>query len=211
LAILSRADTKGRICKDNKQAEMTIDLFKDFCMENGCLAQSKQFLSDNARFAYFFERVGHPDLDRYNKGKKIAHVMSGLPGSGKDFYLHKNLVDLPVVSMDDIREEMGVSPTDNQGTVSQVSKEKCRELMRKDVHFVFNATNFVKETRARMIRLFRQYGYVVHIHYIEPSFETIKKQNKNRNRVVPETIIEEMFTKLEPPTLLECHKLSLNC
>ena len=41
-------------------------------------------------------------------------IMSGLPGSGKDTWLARNRPDLPVVSLDDIRGELGVEPTDNQ-------------------------------------------------------------------------------------------------
>jgi len=208
LSMLSEADILGRICDKSCGAD-NVELFKMFCEENRCYDNKKEFRSDHSRFLYFFERKGHPDLERYFDCKGTVHMMSGLSGSGKDYYIKKNLSHLPVVGLDDIREELDVKPTENEGEVSQISKERCKEHMRKGVEFVLNATNLIKSTRARWIGLFGQYGYKIHIHYIEPSFATVLKQNTGRSRKVPEDIICKMFEKLEPPTMLECHELSL--
>lgn len=209
LITLARKDAQGRICDSNKESMDMVDLFLGFCAEEACLVEPRKFLSDHARFLYFFEHKGHPNLDRYFDKKGTAHIMSGLPGAGKDYYIRKNLANLPVVSLDDIREETDTSFGDNQGKVMNLAKDRCKELMRAHDNFVFNATNFIKPTRARWIRLFRQYDYEIEIHYIEPPFATLMKQNLNREKPVPEGIVREMFKKLEPPTLLECHKLYL--
>ncbi len=209
LAILAEADCNGRICESNKESLSAIELFRDFCVDSDCYWDRAMFQSDHARFLYFFEHKGHPNIDRYFDKKGTAHIMSGLPGAGKDYYIKKNLSDLSVISLDDIREETDTSFGDNQGKVLNLAKDRCKELMRKKADFVLNATNFIKPTRARWIRLFRQYDYEIEIHYIEPPFTTLMKQNLNREKPVPEGIVREMFKKLEPPTLLECHKLHL--
>jgi putative nucleotidyltransferase with HDIG domain len=211
LRLLSISDILGRICDSNKKAMETNELFGMFCEENGCLNDRRFFLSDHSRFLYFFERKGHPDLNRYHDCKGTVHMMSGLPGAGKDYYIHNNLSSLPVVGLDDIREEMDVKVMENEGGVSQLAKERCRENMRKGQDFVFNATNLLKVTRARWIRLFNSYNYRIQIHYIEPSFDVLMKQNLNRDKPVPEDVVKRMFTKLEPPTLLECHDISFSC
>ena len=213
LAILACADICGRICDNDKKQDplAAVSLFVDFCQQHDCYIKHKNFHSDHSRFLYFFDRKGHPDIDRYHDCKGTVHMMSGLPGAGKDTYIKKNpdLNFLPVVGLDDIREEMDVEVKENEGGVSQLAKERCKEHMRKGEDFVFNATNFVKQTRARWIRLFNQYNYRIEIHYIEPDFTTLMKQNLGREKSVPEEVVRGMFKKLEPPTLLECHELHL--
>ena len=206
LDILANADCNGRICGNNNSLD-AIKIFGDFCEENECLEFPKRFLSDHSRFLYFFERKGHPNLNRYHDCKGTVHIMSGLPGAGKDFYIKKNLSHLPSVGLDDIRDEQGVGPLDGSGRVYVEAKERCRQNMREGKDFVFNATNFLKQTRARWIRLFNDYNYRVEIHYLEPLFSVLMKQNLSREKKVPEGIVGQMFEKLEPPTLLECHKL----
>ena len=208
LSILADADNKGRTC--NNDTSGCIELFGDFCIENHCYDEPRKFQSDHSRFLYFFNRVGHPDLNRYHDCKGSVNLMSGLPGAGKDRYIKKNLSHLPVVSLDDIRDEMNVRPMESEGEVFQLAKERCREYMRRGQDFVFNATNYMKQTRARWIRLFNQYNYSIEIHYIEPSFTILMKQNLNREKKVPEEIVRAMFKKMEPPTLLECHRLHLS-
>ena len=84
--------------------------------------------------------------------------------------------------------------------------------MREGKTFVFNATNTVKDTRAKWIRLFRDYDYQVIIHYVEKPFEVILKQNKQRTgaAVIPEGVIREKLAHLDVPTKLECHELVLD-
>ncbi len=76
--------------------------------------------------------------------------MSGLPGSGKDTWICQNCPDHPVVSLDQLRQEMEIEPTDNQGQVAQAAKELCREHLRRGQSFVFNATNLLRATRNSM-------------------------------------------------------------
>jgi predicted kinase len=135
--------------------------------------------------------------------------MSGLPGSGKDTWLAKNEGDLPVVSLDDFRDQLGVGPTDNQGSVIQAAKEQCRALLRNRTSFAFCATNLLRQTRSRWIDLFAQYGARIRIIYIEPLFSTLLARNKQRERAVPENVIRELTDKMEPPTLAECHELTV--
>lgn len=136
--------------------------------------------------------------------------MSGLPGSGKDSWLSDNRADLPIVSLDDIRGELGVEPTDNQGRVSQEAQERCRELLRSATSFAFNATNTMRQTRGRWLDLFANYNARIEIVYIEPPFDTLLRQNKARNRSVPEPVIRGLAEKCSPPTWIECHELVIS-
>lgn len=64
------------------------------------------------------------------------------------------------MSLDNIREELDVDPTDNQGQVAQLAKEKCREFLRAGTSSAFKATNTMKETRGRWLDLFSDYNAI---------------------------------------------------
>ena len=56
-----------------------------------------------------------------------------------------------------IRDELGVSATDNQGQVIQAAHERAREYLRKGTDFVWNATNVTRLNRSKVLRLLRDY------------------------------------------------------
>jgi predicted kinase len=137
-------------------------------------------------------------------------MMAGLPGSGKDTWLSRNRCDIPVVALDDIRGELDVEPTDNQGQVAQLARERCRELLRAGTSFAFNATNTMRQTRGRWLDLFADYHACIEVVYLEPPFERVIQQNKRRSNPVPEPVIRKLAEKCEPPTWLECHNLVMS-
>src|SRR5690606_15181863 len=112
-------------------------------------------------------------------------------------------------ALDDVRREMGVDPTENQGKVVQVAQERCRELLRSKTSFVFNATNVVRQTRERWIDLFAAYHARIEIIYLEPPLETILLQNSRRPDPVPAQVIRRLAEKTDVPTWAECHDLRL--
>lgn len=135
--------------------------------------------------------------------------MVGLPGCGKDTWLSANCPEIPVVSLDELRAELKVQPTDNQGQVAQLARERCRGYLRSGTSFAFNATNTMKMTRDRWVDLFADYNARVEIVYIEPTFDVLLRQNRSRNHPVPEQVIRKLAEKSEPPTWLECHGLRI--
>lgn len=64
--------------------------------------------------------------------------MSALPGTGKDFFIKKNYPNVPVISLDNIRRENKISPTDKKGNgqVIQMAKEQARVFLRKKETFI---------------------------------------------------------------------------
>jgi predicted kinase len=133
--------------------------------------------------------------------------MAGLPGAGKDTWLRTNCPNLPVVSLDDLREELDVAPIDVQGTVIQTARERCREHLRAKRDFAFNATNTVVLTRKRWIDLFADDQARVEIVYLEPPSERLRQQNRERAVAVPQRIMDKLLANLEPPTWSEAHTL----
>jgi predicted kinase len=136
-------------------------------------------------------------------------LMSGLPGSGKDTWLKCHRPELPVVSLDDLRIDLEVEPTDDQGEVIQLARERCREHLRSGQDFAFNATNIIRQTRKRWIDLFVGYGTRVELVYLEPPLPVILARNARRPQPVPTRVIERMADRLEPPTRTEAHSLTM--
>ena len=208
LAMLAKADILGRICEDADDILLKIDLFTELCRENDCLGVKKEFKSNYGRFLYFNKEQSSPDYDPFDDLICTVTIMCALPGSGKDTYIKRNL-ELPELSLDNIRRQHKISPTDKKknGQVIQMAKEKAKEYLRSKTSFVFNATNITSDMRSRWISLFTDYSARVKIIYIEVPYKTLKSQNSNREHKVPENVLDKMVRKLEMPTVREAHDI----
>ncbi|QDU44647.1 HD domain protein [Symmachiella dynata] len=210
LYLFALADTRGRDTDSMSRPEENLHIWKLMAEDADCFDQPYPFATDHARFTFF--RQDTPNLHYAPHEEYSGHVtlMSGLPGSGKDTWLRQQRSDLPVVSLDDIRSELDVEPTDDQGNVAQLAKERCREFLRAGTPFAFNATNTMRQTRGRWINLFADYHARIEIVYLEPPFEKLLHQNNARSNAVPEPVIRKLAEKCEPPTWMECHGLILS-
>lgn len=106
-------------------------------------------------------------------------LMCGLPGTGKDHWIRDNYPDLPVVSLDDLRLEMDVEPTEAQGRVVQAARERAKELLRAKHPFIWNATSLTA-LRAQQIELFERYHARVRLVYLETVWEENLRRNASR-------------------------------
>lgn len=202
LAMLAKADVLGRECQDKDDLLERVDYFELGCQVYKCWGIPKEFESDLARYTYLNANMDYSEFVPYDNSKFEVHMLSGIAGSGKDYYINQELPKLPVISLDGIRRELGIKPQAKKanGKVFQMAKERCKEQMRERNDFVFNATNITKNMRGKWISLFESYGGKVIIHYIEAPYDKLINQNNNRDYTVPEKIIEKMINKLEIPT-----------
>lgn len=209
LAILATADMNGRICNDQEELLLKIALFKELCKEHNCYDKPATFASEYGRFLYLTRSGIARNYEPYDDRKFTVNVMCALPGTGKDTYIGKNF-DLPVLSLDDIRRENKILPTDRKGNgrVIQEAKEKARAFMRARQSFVFNATNISRDMRGKWISLFLEYGARVRIIYLEVPYGKLISQNRNREHMVPENVLEQLLGKLELPGYTEAHEIA---
>lgn len=203
------ADTRGRRTAEMNRPEDTLHLWKLAAEEAGCWDRPYPFANDHARFLFFRDALSSLHYEPREDYRCTVTLMSGLPGAGKDTWLAANRPDLPVVSLDDIRGELDVDATDDQGAVVQAAKERCREHLRAGRDFAFNATNTVRTTRRRWVDLFADYGARVEVVYLEPPAEVLFRQNAGRRAGVPRRVIEHLLERLEPPTRSEGHAVEL--
>lgn len=208
LYILAKADMLGRICDDQKECLLKIELFKELCVENNCFGKDRMFTSNYGRYLYLNKPQSSPDYEPFDDLKFCVFVLSALPGTGKDTFI-KNNFDIPVLSLDNIRRELKIEPTDKKGNgkTIQIGKERAKEYLRSKSSFVFNATNITYDMRNKWINLFIEYGGRVKIIYLEVPYHTLITQNRNRDYSVPDDVIEKMINKLEIPSYKEAHDI----
>jgi predicted kinase len=209
LYLFALADTRGRTTESMSRPEENLDFWQLMAEELNCFTQPYQFANDQARLRYLQDPEADLHYVPHEAYRCTVTMMSGLPGSGKDTWLQQQRPLLPVVSLDDIRAELDVAATDNQGQVIQQAKERCREMLRAKTDFAFNATNLLRQTRQGWLKLFADYGARVEIIYIEPPLTEIYRQNRQRQRNVPAEVIRKLAEKCEPPTWAEAHQISL--
>jgi predicted kinase len=209
LYLFAIADTRGRDTLETTRPEENLHFWRLAAEEAECFEQPYRFANDHARFLFFRQREPNLHYVPHEDYRATATVMSGLPGAGKDTWLQMNRPDLPVVSLDEIREELDITAVENQGKVIQLARERCREHFRFGRSFAFSATNLLRQTRQRWIDLFADYGARIEIVFLEPPLPVIHARNKRRAQSVPENVIRELADKCEPPTWTEAHGVAI--
>ena len=205
LYLLSKADILGRKSNDTNKLLDDVEYFAELAKEEQCFDTYYKFKSNYARRQYLLGKTAFKDTEFYNGTWGNVILMSGLPGVGKDYMIKKNLKDTPMISLDAIRKEYKIKPTDNQGDVVNIGREKAKEYLRICQSFVWNATNITPQMRESLISLFEDYNASVTINYLEAGWDKILKQNSNRQDVVPLSAISGMLGKLLPPSVNEAN------
>ena len=207
LALIAKADVLGRQCEDQSQILVRIEMFEELCRENCCWDAARKFANDNVRMMYFQGKDVSPDAEISAPNNGTATILSGLPGSGKDFWIKSNRPQQTVVSLDQIRRQLKINPGENQGVVGSTAKERCKEIMRQRKDFVFNATNVSRRVRQLWCGLFSNYGYRIETVYVESNWEKILERNaKRRDAIqVPHSVLNKLVGKMDLPYLDEAH------
>ena len=203
LCILAQADVLGRICSDQAQLLDQIALCAELAKEMGCYAAPYHFPTAHTRFAYLSGRDITPEIPLYDDTWGPVMMVSGLPGTGKDTWIASNYPELPVISLDDIRKELHILPTDPQTVVVNAARDRARQLLRRKQPFVWNATNLTPQVRQHQLQLFADYGASTEIRYLETTWEEQLRRNNSRPEAVPEAAICSMLERLTPPGMPE--------
>lgn len=203
LCILAKADMLGRICDDQDEMLDRISLCEELAREKECYDGCFTFPSNYTRRAYLSGRDVWKNQDLHDDTWGEVILMSGLPGVGKDTWIRRNIPNLPMISLDEIRKTLKYSPTHNQGKVANLARERAKELLRQHQPFVWNATNITAQMRESLVSLFETYHARVCIVYLETDWQTQFAQNASREDTVPTTVLRDMLGKLTLPEACE--------
>lgn len=211
LCILARADVRGRIAPDTEELLEKVALCRQEADIAGCLYGPGSFADTYTRRAYFQGRRIWRAQSLYNDAWGEVILLSGLPGTGKDTWIREHAAHLPVVSLDELRSAMGISPVAEQGRVVQAAREQARKYLRARQTFIWNATNLTEPMRSNLVSLFEGYGAAVRIVYLETNWAENLRRNADRAAAVPEHVVEDMLYKLVPPQLWEAQYVDWYC
>ena len=210
LAMLAEADVRGRITVGQQDLLDRIQMFRDFCIENGCYNQPYPFESDHHRFMFCVARkaVEYVPFDDY---RFDCVLMCGIPGSGKSTWIKANCPDHEIVSLDGLRAELDVDPADRdeQAGVAREGRERAKNLLRMGKPLVWDATSIARDQRAQFVALAATYGARTRIVYCEAPLAEMARRNRARkgNACVPDSVIQRMIERIDIPSQVEAHKV----
>lgn len=200
LYLLAKSDLLGRECSDKYDLLNNIEYFKEYCIDLGCYDDKKVFKNSYTRYKYLNNintNTIHYEDELFDVTEFEVIVMCGLPLSGKDTFIKENLINVPVISLDDIREEFKISPKQNSSKVAAIAKERAKNYLRQKKTFVWDATNIMEDTRKRLCDLFSSYNARVLFIYIESPYKELLKRNKKRERSIDIKVLDNMIHKFD--------------
>ena len=211
LCLLVKADMCGRCSTTLSESLERLELCTALAEEAGCMCSPLRFPDVYSEYAYLSGRNIFPGQQLFDDTWGEVIVMAGLPGTGKDTWISEHYREYPMISLDELRREMKISPAKPQGAVVNAARELAKEYLRRKEPFIWNATSLTPMIRERQIQLFAGYHASVKIVYLETEWEEQMRRNGNRKETVPEQVIEEMLGSLVLPERFEAHRIEWHC
>lgn len=207
LVQVARADMQGRIYHGKQACLDDIVLFEELAKEKGVWGTPKAFPDDVTRMKYLWTNGGiSPDFPFYREPGSQVYLLSGMPASGKSTWTVQH-PELPSVSFDDAKAELGLDHGDNPGTAVQLVLFQAKQYLRKKQSFIWNATNLSKQTREKTLNLLYQYGATVTIVYCEAPEAVIMQRNQARSSTITNDRIKTLLYQWEVPKPYEAHSM----
>ena len=208
LAMLAEADMRGRICPDGQRVLDNIALFCELARDERCFGQPRAFADAHTAVSYFRGADVHPDYPLFQEPGSRVIVMSGLPASGKNTWVSRHHPELPVISFDDAREELGLRHGKNEGMVAHLAIERARELLRRKAPFVWNATHLSELMRKKTLDLLYSYHAQVELVYLEQPRAELLRRNTRRDTSLSNKTLTSMLHRWDLPLPTEAHRVT---
>lgn len=205
LYLLSKADVLGRLTEGENELVGHVEWFAEYAKECSVWERPYPFANPYTRAQFFARDDLWQGSALYDDTDFDVFLLSGLPLAGKDTWIAEHAAGMPVISLDEIREELKLPPAKDSARVARAGTERAKGYLSRKQPFIWNATNIIPETRMRLIRLFSGYRARVHILYLEAPYGELLARNRIRTRHIPEDVLEEMVNKLEVPAPWEAY------
>ena len=128
---------------------------------------------------------------------KTLTILIGIPGSGKSTYIDEMLPDNQIISMDDIKESIGMEffipwPSNgaynNVSAIDAVAKTMCKALMKREKQIVIDDLNIDEHRLTEWLDIADEYNYKTKAIVIDKHFVVCL----SRRRDIPKSIMKEM-------------------
>lgn len=233
---LELADMRGRTCSDQADQVEYIEMYRLFAQEYDSWLRFGSFLPP-WRSTITDELNGFPpdtvDLVLANglrdfesgtiftpeeavaksHGYRDAHpevvITVGPSGSGKSTWVAKYLEDYELVSLDEIREEIGRNRGDQSenARVLEEGRQRLRQHLRDKKRIVWDATSLRRDFRSGVANLAFDYGALVTLVVFHRSVEAYVERNSRRAAKVPGAVIARQLESTQWPELTEAHRV----
>jgi len=229
---LELADIRGRECKDKQQQLNYIEMYGLFAQEYRAWSRFgeeyqawRQFFSreladwsQDTRDLVFNRAIARWELGEiFTPESEIARSYSyrdsfpqvvvtfGVSGSGKSTWISKNLPEHNLISLDNLRDSVAKSRSDQSqnSRVVQLAKEQLKTLLRSHSKIVWDATNIRRDFRQQIIKISRDYGALVTLVIFHCPESVYFERNKQRRHSIPENVLIRQIEQMEFPELDE--------
>ena len=160
-----------------------------------------------------------PWSKEYNSNK-VAYILIGLPGAGKNTYINDTLLplwgdNLVQISRDDIRAQLGfcepnekyLGTKEEEKNVTAEFERQFKDAVKNGRPMVLNNTHLRKKYREELLPTLKQYKYVIHYVYIEAP--TLEDNFKRREDDICEENIKAMAMSFDWPDFMEYDKFTV--
>jgi predicted kinase len=137
----------------------------------------------------------------------IFYMLCGLPSSGKSTFAKKlsRQYDAEILSSDKLRDELYGDISD-QNHNNEVFKELCKRIkngLKNNKNIIMDACNISYKRRKTLLEELRKFDCVKVCYVMATPYEDCLKQNKLRDRVVPDYVIKRMYLNFYIPMYQE--------
>lgn len=149
-----------------------------------------------------------------NMEAKNLVLLIGISGAGKSAFANRNFTNLNsiIISTDKLRGVIGENEGDQSVSrkVFETAEFFLDYLLKFCYHgdIVVDATNYRPKNRKNFVKIGRRNGAYIKAICFDMDIETCKKRNLNRDRKVPEHIIERQFKNLSFPDIGEVDEIT---
>lgn len=139
--------------------------------------------------------------------KPVLTMMCGLVGSGKSTLAHKlaQEIDATIFSSDELREEMfgDVNNQDNNTELFHELHKRIKDCLKSGNNAIYDATNISSKRRRSFLQELNKIDCTKKCVIMATPYEQCLENNKNRDRQVPEYVIENMYKHWNTPYWFE--------
>lgn len=164
-----------------------------------------------ARWNILFHDADETKIEKFASYDKLIYdkpfelvLLIGAPGSGKTTYCSTIFPHVEKVSMDDERARLGdVNDMSKNQEVYETCYRKLVHNMKNRISSIWDATSVNRKMRYRLVDMARQKGAIIRMVFFDVPLETILERNRNRDRVVPDKVVEDYYRRLQVPASYE--------
>lgn len=136
------------------------------------------------------------------------HILIGTAASGKSTWAKEHadyFDDTIILSSDDFREVIcgNVADQSKNNTVFETLRYNCEYFLKQGFNVIIDATNVSKWERKGYLDIARKLNKEANAVYFKVSIDEAKSRNAGRKRVVPESVIDKQYSRLEIPDYTE--------